>query len=390
MALDPPTPLRNWQPDDRTEETNRTLPVSQDCDSLYDPDQYNSRIDCKTENINVALFDCVDAVIDFDRARRGMGREPIFTDSQTDQLLAGRDRAQSAKNRAHDAQSFRGQVKKQKAEDEDCYTMERLNDNKGDDIQPCVSGEDCEEVIGDGIGNDDGKCKLQGNNREVCVQVCQQPLSTDADTYDPEQAFDTENGLEELAGALIDATAETRRAKDRMAERYAVAQGRDNECAQFQFDLAPTAVALQVAQVAKNASGAAFNGCSVVCNQDAFGWNCEAACLAFAIIDGVLNGINDALSIADGSNGSAQLDRVARCAEQLDTEIAGISSTVEGNAAAIDGLEQQMTDLQTQISALTEIMLQRFDVVEGYLCIPQGRRECFPDGETASPLPRSR
>jgi len=49
-----------------------------------------------------------------------------------------------------------------------------------------------------------------------------------------------------------------------------------------------------------------------------------ATCLAFAIIDGVLNGVNDAVSIAGGNNGYAQLDRVTRCSEQLDHKVRAI------------------------------------------------------------------
>lgn len=364
-------------------------PVSRNCDADFPADQYNDRIDCKTENVNVSLFDYIDTVIDYDKLRRTMGRDPVFTDAQMDQMLAGRERAQAAKNRSHHAQAFRGQVKKQKSEDADCYTKEIIGDNRGDDVQPCEAGEECEEVAGDGIGNDDGKCKLKGANREVCVQVCQQPLPTDADIYDPDQAFDTEQGLEELEAALIDANDKTRWAMDRMQTAYShwQAGGATDECDAYQFDLFPASWVLQVSQVAKNASGAAFNGCSVVCNQDAFGWNCEAACLAFAIIDGILNGVHDAFDLIDGANGSAQLDQVAKCTTQLDTEIGGISTTVDGNATALDGVEESLEDvtarlaaLTLQIDALTALMAQRFDTVDGYLCVPQGQRECFPDG----------
>jgi hypothetical protein len=364
-------------------------PVSRNCDADFPAEQYNDRIDCKTENVNVSLFEYIDTVIDYDKLRKAMGRDPVFTDAQMDQMLAGRDRAQAAKNRSHQAKAFRGTAKKQKGEDEDCYTSEIIGDNRGDDVQPCEAGEECEEVIGDGIGNDDGKCKLKGNNREVCVQVCQQPLLTDADTYDPNQAFDTEQGLEELDAALIDANEKTRWAMDKMQTAYNhwQAEGSTDECGAYQFDLFPASWVLQVSQVAKNASGAAFNGCSVVCNQDAFGWNCEAACLVFAIIDGILNGVHDAFDLIDGANGSAQLDQVARCTTQLDTEIGGISAAVDGNAAALDAVEDQLEDVTTrltaltvQIDALTAMMMQRFNTVDGYLCVPQGQRECFPDG----------
>ncbi|HXV75798.1 MAG TPA: hypothetical protein VD788_05710 [Candidatus Polarisedimenticolaceae bacterium] len=365
-----------------------TPPVGRDCDAEFTPDKHNDRIDCKTENANAALYDYIDTVVEFDMMRRNMGREPIFTDSQMDQLMTARERAQAAKNRSHEAETFRGAVKKQKAEDEDCYTKEIIGDNRGDDVQPCEAGEDCEELLDDGIGNDDGKCMLKGNNREVCVQVCQQPLLSDMDTYDADQAGDFEQGLEEIETALVDATEETKRAMARMRDAYDASRGTANECDMFQFDLRPTAAARQVAQVAKNATGATFNGCSVVCNQDAFGWNCEAACLVFAIIDGIANAINDALDVADSNNGSAQLDRVARCTTQLDSEIQEISADVDGTAAALDdvnerldGVTDRLAALTEQIDALSAMMVQRFNAVDGYLCVPQGQRECFPGGQ---------
>lgn len=389
VDADSPQDIERQSRDPRTVGTAPAPPVSRDCNTNLPAEQYNDRIDCKTENVNSALFDYIDTVIDYDKMRRAMGREPVFTDAHLDQMLAGRDRAQGAKNRSHLAEAFRGQAKKQKTEDDECYTQEIIGDNRGDDEQPCEAGEECEEVLGDGIGNDDGKCKLKGNNREVCVQVCQQPLSSDADTYDPDQAFDTEAGLEELEVALIDANEKTRWAMDRMQTAYSAwqAEGAADECGVYQFDLFPASWVLQVSQVAKNASGAAFNGCSVVCNQDAFGWNCEAACLAFAIIDGILNGVHDAFDLIDGANGSAQLDQVAKCTTQLDSEIGAIFATVDGNAAALDAVEEQLDDvairlttLTAQIDALTLLMTQRFDTVDGYLCVPQGQRECFPNG----------
>jgi hypothetical protein len=359
-------------------------PTPRDCDAI-ESEHYNDRIDCRIENANVELFEYVDTVIEFDTARREMGRTPIFTGSHIEQMLSGRDRAQSAKTRSHEAQGFRATVKKQKSEDEDCYTKELIGDNKGDDVQPCEMGEDCEEVVGDDIGNEDGVCKLKGANREVCVQVCQQPLLSDMDTYDPEQAADTEKGLIELEDALVDATQQTKLATERMRAAYETRSGSGvNECDVYLFDLAPTATAKQVAQVAKNASGAAFNGCSVVCNQDAFGWNCEAACLALAIVDGVLNAVNDGLSVADGNNGSAQLDRVAKCTTQLDGEISSISGKVDGTQAALDEVNEMLEAVDAKIELLMTLMEERFNVVDNYLCLPQGQRQCFPGGAPTS------
>jgi hypothetical protein len=372
-------------------------PALRDCDAVVPADRYNDRLDCRTENVNEALFEYVDAVIAFDRLGRTMFRGPIFSDSQTESLLAGRERAQSAKNRAHDAQAFRGAVRKQKSADEDCYVKEIIGDmggpKGGDDVQPCEANEDCEEVIGDGIGDDDGICKMKGANREVCVQVCQQPLLTDDDNYDPNVAVDTEQGLDELELALRDATGEIATASILMRVAYAkIPAGRaPTDCELYQFDLFPGPASLQAAQVVKNASGAAFNGCSVGCNQDAFGWNCEAACLALAIVDGIANAVNDGFTVTDGNNGGAQLDRVARCTTQLDTQVRAISSTVDGNQASLDEVNVRLNEVSAQLEAITAqinalagAMSLRFDHVDEQLCTPQGQRACFPSGQSGS------
>ena len=353
-------------------------PLLRDCQAIP-ADQYNDRIDCKTENANVALFEYVDTVIEFDKMRRAFCRMPLFTDSQMDHLTSARERAQSAKNRSHEAKSFRGQVRKQQAADEDCYIKERIGDKSdphgGDDIQPCDKNEICEELAGDQIGNDDGICDVTGNpkDREVCVRVCQQ-ASPDDEPYDPGSAFDTEEGLQELEVVINDATGEVEKAMARMQAYYASRPpGPVDECATFEFGLFPPGYALQASQVAKNVADAVFNSCSVACNQDAFGWNCEAACVVFAVIGGVLNGVDDAFSVIDGANGSDQLDRVAKCNRQLNQKIVLLEARGKATGDAVDALV-------LQVEALTALVESRFLDVEDHLCRPQGQRECFPDG----------
>ncbi len=393
---------------------DKAPPQVRDCEGEFAPNEYNDRIDCKAENANAALFDYVDSVIELDKMRRDFGRTPLFTDAQMDHLMAARERAQSAKNRSHEAKAFRGQVRKQKAEDEDCYVKEIIGDGIGNDMQPCEKNEDCAEVLGDDIGDDDGICKIKGNPnlREVCVKVCQQPLLDEDENYDGEAAFDTEQGLDELEIVLNDATNEVKVAMDRMLQHYSTRPNfGTNECDSFEFDLFPGPAALQVSQVAHNIGDAVFNSCSVACNQDAFGWNCEAACVVFAIISGVLNTVDDAFNVIDGTNGSAQLDRVAKCTGQLDeyvtdmdtglpglhssiadlkVQIGGLSSAVQGTQGAIDEVNMKVDALALQIAALTKLVEMRFLDVEGLLCEPQGQRECFPDGVDRSPTQPTR
>ena len=363
-----------------------TPAVKKDCNDIP-KNEFNDRIGCKAENANKALSDYVDSVVELDEMGKSFGRAPLFTDVQNQHLLAARERAQNAKVRSHNAKAFRGPAKKQKAENADCFVKEVIGDVDkngkmiGDDIQPCEKNEVCEEVWGDNIGNDDDECVTKGSpgEREVCEQICQQPLPDDEDNYDSTSAFDTEQGLEELEVALMDATNGVKETTMRMQAHYLSSPQHlsTGECDTFEFGLFPTSDALQGAQVAKNVADAVFNSCSVACNQDSFGWNCEAACVVFAVISGAANGIFDGFSVADDVNGSEQLDRVAKCARQLDQEVAGLSSAVEGTQLAIDEVDKKVVALAAQIEALTALVEEHFLVVEDHLCTPQGQRQCF-------------
>ena len=377
-------------------------PVHRDCDAVPS-DQYNDRLDCKTENVNEALYRYVDAAIQFDFVGRTFGRDPIFTDSQVQSFMAGRERAQGSKNRAHDAQQFRDSTKKQKPVESDCYTKEVIGDmgrpHGGNDDGICDPGENCEEVIGDGIGDDDGICEMHGPHREACVQVCQQPLQNDQDNFDPNIAHDSEQTLDEVELTMNDATNEINKATVRMQAAYAArrtdlgsfqldAQADDtSQCTQYVYDQFPGPGVLQATQIFKNIMDGVFNGCSVVCNQDAFGWNCEAVCLGAAIVDGIAGGVNDGFAVADNKNSSEQADRMARCTTRLHSDIASISTAVNGNQASLDEVKAQLADISSrldgvtrQLNALSALMMARFDRTDTLLCTPQGQRSCFPSG----------
>ena len=372
-------------------------PQKSDCDIRFDPNEFNDRLDCKTENVNTALFDFVDRAIDFDQMRTAiLDRPSLFTDKQKAHLLAARDRAQKAKNRTREAKGFRAAVKKQKAEDEDCFIKELIGDGKGDEIQPCEKAEDCEEVIGDGIGNDVQPCSTKGKNKEVCVQICQQPLLTDEENLDGEIAFDIEQGLEELEGVLLEADQQVALAMiaemQAWEQRQLAATVPSGLCGEFVFDLFPFPFVSQITQVTKNVADAVFNSCSVACNQDAFGWNCEAACVAFAVIAGIANTVNDAFELIDDGNAAAQLDRVAQCTGQLDgalqdsktrdfelgAKLDNALKQIGDSQGKIDGLKAQIEDLTAQLQGLNALVNAKFSEVITSLCTPQGRRECFP------------
>jgi hypothetical protein len=361
-------------------------PVERDCDALFTADQYNDRIDCKTENANAAMFRYVDAAIEFDRASRAASRAPVFSDAQVSSLLAGRERAQTAKVRAHQAQLFRAKVKKQKSAEDDCYIKEKIGDGTGNETQPCESGEVCEEVLGDGIGDNDGICETKGKNKEVCVQICQAPLATDGANYDPDAAVEAEQEIDELSVALDEATGEIARTTARMQAASAAAPATRSplDCSQYEYDLFPGPVALQTAKVAKNVTGAAFNSCSVVCNQDAFGWNCEAGCLVLAILDGIANAVSDGFEVAADTNDSAQMDRLTRCTTELKSNLDALAISAGNTEVALDEVQQRLQAMTEQINALATEMASRFSAIDMQLCLPQGQRACFP-AQTGKP-----
>lgn len=369
--------------------TTVVAPEARDCDADVPANQYNDRIACRAENVNAAAFAYVDSVLEHDRIRQALGGDPIFTDAQRANLLAGRERAQTAKERTQQAQAFRGSVRKQKAEDADCYVKEVMGDSgphAGDDDGICTQGEDCEEVAGDGVGDDDGICKLRGNNREVCVQVCQQPLPSDEDEYDPAIATEKEQNIDELEVALNDATAEVRKATQRMLALAAARPAKRalTDCEQYVYDQYPDQQAMTRALVAKVISKTVTDGCGVVCDQDAFGWNCKGACLIFVVVDGIVGAIFDSLDVEDGANGGEQLDRVARCTTEMSADIASISTSVGGTQASLDEVNVRLDAIEAGLAALSESMNARFDTVDGLLCTPQGQRVCFQQ-QAASP-----
>ena len=343
-------------------------PETRDCDTI-DPSEYNARLDCKTENVNSALFGLVDRVIEFDQMRVAYDQSTVFTEEQKNNFLTARERAQNAKNRTNAAEGFKGAVKKQKSQDEDCYIKE-LSGAGGDGDGVCEKNETCEEVIGDNIGNDDSVCTMKGNEKEVCVQICQQPLLDDDDNYDPEALGDMEEELTEFEGALNNAGKEVEMLM--MAESRLVEQGVSYEamltdsCGDFSdSSLSWQAYkTLQGFQIAKNSNATALDTCSVVCNQDTFGWNCEAACLIFAISKGVLDGLYDGYDLRFNLEGeldtAAQMEKLAQC----------VQNSQKNAQDASDALIRVEAEL-----ALLKVLVEQ---TQALLLTPHGQRDGFP------------
>ena len=121
--------------------------------------------------------------------------EPPFDNIQTQASLDGvqrsKDRLEKEKGRLQ-ADDFRLLTKKKETS---CQIMEAVYE---DGI--CGPGEDCAEVIGDGIGNDDGICHPKnGKKREVCAQICDDEASLqDEENIDKDLSTELEGVFEEI------------------------------------------------------------------------------------------------------------------------------------------------------------------------------------------------
>jgi hypothetical protein len=358
-----------------------TPPVKKDCETLFSSNEYNARLDCKTENVNSALFGFVNEVVELDRVRTSIDRPNILSKDQKNNLLSVRDRAQNAKNRTNTAKGFKGAVKKQKAQAEDCYIKEYTGTDAPDENNKdgvCEKGELCEELE-DGIGNDDGKCVQKGpkKDREICVQVCEQPLVSDDDNYDSGALEDMEEELTELEDALLYSGTQVEMMTRLEIEAWE--QGSfynaplSNDCGDFSDTdlILESFKVLEHLQVVKNVAAAAFESCDVVCNQDAFGWNCSAGCLALAIVGGIANGVYDGFDLAYKKDGeidnAVQMEKLAKCNQANKNTLSILDEKLDNMTAEIGGMNEILGEVQESLILINNLLLT-----------PQGKREDFP------------
>jgi hypothetical protein len=360
----------------------------EECDD-YTSTEYNDRLDCKTENVNTALYHLIDRAIEYDQVRTFYSRSSLFTKEERDDLFLVYDRVQNSKNRAHNARFYREAVGKIKPRDEECYIKEYSGDGDG----VCEKNEECAEITTDGIGNDTQPCEQKGpkKEREVCVQICEQPLANDDENYDPESATDNASELEQLEVALTNAelgfeikiVADTQFYKQRELVNAALS----NSCGEFGPNSARWSFGVMMAmQVAKNLADGAFNVCSSAAGTTIVGMNSKAVC-------GVLAGVKSAADIIyDGSELGFKLDdevdaayqmaKMSECSQNLISEFDEPDGAIVILQKDVDLLTAEFGEggaidtLQKDVDKLKEALI----LVEGLLRTPQGKRDGFPDG----------
>jgi hypothetical protein len=335
-------------------------PQPADCnfdDTLFEDrgDWINARLDCRYKNINSELWDLVEEV---DNLPPG-----LFSEKQISNFKNERDRVEKERKKTTQAGGFKGIAKRQ---DSICQIME-LDDGYGDADGICEPGENCAEVLDDGIGDEDGICKpLKGKKKEVCIQICDQDVTSAVDeNFDLETLETTEANLESVEG-LMEASREQVIQMNIAMNEMSSMQAKLGEgfCADL---LSPeglppgppsgamrfTYVEMQGLLAGTNVADWAHAACDSGAEQSVFGTNAAAVCTVLAVAAGILDTVFDGFELQDDTVTGMRLDAAVVCLEQLD---------------------KQSSDTLKKLGGIEEKLNQVIELLN----TPQGRRQDFP------------
>ena len=348
--------------------------VCSDSDPEYS--DTGKRMKCKMENLNDAFDGVVTTALSDDTG--------AFSEAQKKQLENLNARAKSETGRTS-ATDFK-QMGKKHARDTACSIQEILGDvtvaqdESGDATRPgfgngvcdpdegevCIGDEDgicqvaeyvqprpynggCAEVVGDGIGNDDGVCDPKGGSgrfREVCIEVCDPDLvlvEGDETNVDRGKADDMEQALDDVTDVLDDANSglEGFIATQRLAAEvqlfcdnnaltpceYLACLGDQERSASSQYirDLTIGAAAAQL--VAETCRDAGDQSTPVVFVGGSIDW--RIVCLPLGL---AANGVSLAATIVelrDDLETAERLDATAACAQQAGGDVVEVKAMLE-------------------------------------------------------------
>lgn len=187
-------------------------------DGCDDPDaDHGKKMKCKHQKLANVI--CATS----DLANNDPGVSKVFNDRQKQRFARQCEQSQVWANAPDREEDFRQSLKKRGAE---CYLEEILDDGIGDDDGICTKAEQhkngCAEVLEDNIGDDDGICqeiinvtappdeknkKSRKRTWEACIEVCdleEVAGGSDDDLVDNQRAEMLENALDESAETLRD------------------------------------------------------------------------------------------------------------------------------------------------------------------------------------------
>ena len=278
--------------------------------------------------------------------------ESIQTQASLDGLQRSKDRLEKEKGRLQ-ADDFRLLTKKKETS---CQIMEAVYE---DGI--CGPGEDCAEVIGDGIGNDDGICHPKnGKKREVCAQICDDEASLqDEENIDEDLSTELEGVFEEMKGHAKEMNNSLQEVSKLMST-LEVSEDPNDPCPLDTQGLSRVSSLLYLA--ARTAAVSSRGGADIaerLCDQQVI-MNCAACCAPGEVIAGALEAAWTAIEITESTINSSTIDTALTCVSKL-------KALGSDNTTKLIQMENDLKEMEK-----TQIMM--IDILN----TPQGQRENFP------------
>lgn len=336
-------------------------------------------VNCKTKKLTGKLDEVVTLITE--------DGGDLFPEKTKDHLRGARDRAEKARPRAHKAKAFTRMARKQKVS-QGCFIKEINTDGIGNDNDICGDEKielkgGCEELTGDGVGDDLPPCLSTGppKDREVCLEVCEQVYDLDEEddeNFDADAAADIEQTLDESTALLEELDTELE-AKIEVVK----APASFNRLTPAQLQVQSACASMVVGRLPSEVQGfalgfsntmeAGHNVCDSVMNLDILGNNASAACSVTAIIVGVAKIVLETMELLDDNVTTMEVEAALKCLEQTDGKISTISTKVTGTATQVGEIVKDVGDLkktvgalQKQLTDVTTLMELRFALVQSF------------------------
>jgi hypothetical protein len=307
------------------------------------------------------------------------------------------ERGRNAHTRSDDDDFRQLTKKKGKKKTEDCqFYAEIIGDDVGNDDGKCTGQEYCLELIADGVGDDDGVCD---DSFEVC--------ECEAEYDQAGVGVDLEDSLDDTLDALDELDEELGKQSALMATAAYQRSSTDLTQADYSYLVSSTRTNNVLAAVAQSVvlyleTSYVISG--HICAQDYGGFNIELACIPNATIYQVSKIVYDALNFHDGQIDSAEIlgayqraedvwDRVGVVQSSVGSDAIEDPTTLHGKVDGIKGsvgtvgegigeLDEKVVLMQTQLDTMDEkidALEKLLESVEALLLSPQGQRPGFPD-----------
>ncbi len=206
--------------------------------------------------------------------------------------------------------------------------------------------EDCAEVIGDGIGNDDGICRpRKGKKREVCVQICdEEAVLLDESNVD-------DDTVAELDGIFDNMARHSREVNDGLSQAgpdllaAPLVAGSNNPCDIDAQGLTRTNDVLKA--LARGAATGARGGAEIAerfCDQ-LVAANCGACCAPGEAVAGALEAASTAIDIIEETINSATIDAALACVKAIKTTAGNSNATLLQIQSSLAAAQEEQDEI---------------------------------------------